>query len=79
MAQPQECICNRGDAGNAGSIPGVGRSPGGRNGNLLQYSCWEIPRTEESDGLYSPWALKEWDMTEGVKHTHCTFERQLVY
>ena len=27
----------------AGSIPGWGRSPGGRNGNLLQYSCWENP------------------------------------
>ena len=32
-----------GDAGNAGSIPGSGRSPGGRNGNLLQYSCLENP------------------------------------
>ena len=28
--------CNAGDAG---SIPGLGRSPGGRNGNPLQYSC----------------------------------------
>ena len=62
-----------------GLIPRSRRSPGGRNGNLLQYSCWEIPWTEESVELYSPWALKEWDMTEGVKHTHCTFERQLVY
>ena len=31
------------DAGDACSIPGLGRSPGGRNGNLLQYSCLEIP------------------------------------
>ena len=30
-----------GDAGNAGSIPGLGRSPGEGNGNLLQYSCLE--------------------------------------
>ena len=29
------------DAGNAGSIPELGRSPGGGNGNLLQYSCLE--------------------------------------
>ena len=28
-------------AGNAGSIPGSGRSPGEGNGNLLQYSCLE--------------------------------------
>ena len=30
------------DAGNAGSIPGSGRSPGG-NGNPLQYSCLGNP------------------------------------
>ena len=24
-----------------GSIPGLARSPGGGNGNLFQYSCWE--------------------------------------
>ena len=30
---------NAGDARHMGSIPGVGRSPGGRNGNPLQYSC----------------------------------------
>jgi len=28
-----------GDARDAGSIPGLGRSPGGGNGNPLQYSC----------------------------------------
>ena len=31
------------DAGDAGSIPGSGRSPGGGNGNQLQYSCLENP------------------------------------
>ena len=30
--------------GGAGSIPGWERSPGERNGNPLQYSCWENPR-----------------------------------
>ena len=30
-------------AGDAGSIPGSGRSPGGGNGNPLQYSCLENP------------------------------------
>ena len=28
-------------AGDAGVIPGLGRSPGEGNGNLLQYSCLE--------------------------------------
>ena len=30
-----------GDTRDAGSIPALGRSPGGRNGNLLQYFCLE--------------------------------------
>ena len=31
------------NAGDTGSIPGSGRSSGGENGNLLQYSCLENP------------------------------------
>ena len=31
------------NAGNPGSIPGSGRSPGEGNGNPLQYSCLENP------------------------------------
>ena len=34
---------NAGDTGDVGSIPGPGRSPGGGNGNLLQYSFQENP------------------------------------
>ena len=34
---------NAGDTGDGGSIPGLGRSPGGGNGNLLWYSCLENP------------------------------------
>ena len=34
----KESACNARDLG---SIPGSGRSPGGGNGNLLQYSCLE--------------------------------------
>ena len=36
----EESICSAGDAG---SIPGSGRSPGGGHGNPLQYSCLENP------------------------------------
>ena len=32
-----------GNAGDMGSIPGSGRSPGGRNGSPLQYSCGNNP------------------------------------
>ena len=34
---------NTGDIRDTGWIPGSGRSPGGENGNLLQYSCLENP------------------------------------
>ena len=36
----KESTCNAKDAGDTGSVPGLGRSPGGGNGNPLQYSCW---------------------------------------
>ena len=36
-------LANAGDPGDAGSIPGSGRSPGGGNDNPLQYSCPEKP------------------------------------
>ena len=34
---------NAGEAGDAGSILGSGKSPGEENVNLLQYSCLENP------------------------------------
>ena len=34
----KEYACNAGDLG---SVPGLGRSPGEGNGNPLQYSCLE--------------------------------------
>ena len=34
---------NARDAGDSGSIPGLGKSPGGGNGNPLQYSCLGNP------------------------------------
>ena len=39
----KESPCNSGAAGDVGSIPGSGRSPGGGHGNTLQYSCLENP------------------------------------
>ena len=34
---------NAGDLRDAGSVPGLGGSPGGGRGNSLQYSCLENP------------------------------------
>ena len=55
----KESSCNAGDPG---SIPGSGKSPGEENGNPLQYPG-------ESHGQrslmgYSPWGHKELDTTE---------------
>ena len=36
------------NAGDLGSIPGSGRSPGEGNGNPLQYSCLENPMEGEA-------------------------------
>ena len=44
---------NAGDVRDAGSIPGLGRSPGGGHGNPFQNSCLENPMEEEPDGLQS--------------------------
>ena len=57
---------NAGDTGDMNLIPRLGRSPGGGNGNPLQYSC-----LENSMGRGAGWAedsglAKELDMTEHV-------------
>ena len=49
-------------AGDLGSIPGSGRSPGGRNGNSFQYSCLES-HGQWSLADYSQGGHKELDMT----------------
>ena len=41
------------NAGDVGSIPELGRSPGEGNGNPLQYSCLGNPMTEEPGRLES--------------------------
>ena len=46
----EESTCNSGDLG---SIPGLGRSPGGENGNHSSILAWRIPWTEEPGGLSS--------------------------
>ena len=44
---------NAGATGDLGSIPGLGKLPGGGHGNLLQYSCLENPRQRSLVG-YRP-------------------------
>ena len=51
--------------GDLGSIPELGRSHGGGQGNpLLLYSCLETPHGQRSLAGYNPWGRKESDMIE---------------
>ena len=49
----KEATCNAGDTGGTGSIPELGKSPGGGNGNPSHILAWKIPWTEEPGGLQS--------------------------
>ena len=63
----KESTCNAGDWV---SIPGLGRSPGGGNGNPLQDSGLEDPHGQRSLAGSSPWGRKESDRTEDLKAQH---------
>ena len=54
-----------GDIRDTDSIPGSGRSPGGGNGNPLQYTCLKGPMDRGAwQATYSPWGSQELDTTE---------------
>ena len=56
--------CNAGDLG---SIPGLGRSPGGGHGNPLQYSCLKNPHGERSLAGYKSMGSESHDLV--TKHS----------
>ena len=65
MAQwVKESTCKAGDIGEVGSIPGLRGSPGGGNGNPLQYSCLENPMGRGAWWATVHGVAKESDMTE---------------
>ena len=57
----KESACNAGDLG---SISGLGRSPGEGNGNPFQVFFPGKSHGQRSLAGYSSWGLKESDMTE---------------
>ena len=59
------------NAGNTGSIPGWGRSPGEGNAKPLQYSCLGIPWTEETWWAAVHGIAKEVDMTQQLNNNIC--------
>ena len=61
------------DVSDVGSVPGLGRCPGGMHGNPAQYSCLQNSHGQKSLAGYSPWGHKESDTTERpstAQHTH---------
>ena len=54
------------NAGDLGSTPGLGRSPGGGKGYPLQYSCLGNPMDRETWQATVHGVTKESDMTERV-------------
>ena len=53
-------------AGDAGSIPGLGRSPREGNSNPLQYSCLENPMDGEA------WQVIVRGVANATEHTHAS-------
>ena len=53
-----EFACNAEAAGDVGSFPGSGRSPGGENGNPPQFSCQDNPMDRGA------WRATVWGRTE---------------
>ena len=66
-ADGKESTCNVGDLG---MIPRLGRSPGGRHGNPLQYNCLENPYRPKNLVGHSPWRCKELGRTEQLSTSH---------
>ena len=65
-ADGKESACNTGDLG---SVPGLGRSPGGGHGDPLQYSCLENPHGQRSLVGCSPLGSQRVRHDYAIKHS----------
>ena len=60
---------NAGDVRDSGWIPGSGRSPGGEDGNPLQYSCLEKTVDREAWRATVHAVAKRWTRLSDLAHT----------
>ena len=58
------------NVGDVGLIPGSGRSPGGGNGNPLQYSCLENPMDRGAWWAIVHGVTRSWTQLNTHTHTH---------
>ena len=71
---------NAGDPGDAGLIPGSGRSPGRGSGKLTPVFLPEKSYGQRSLAGYSSWGCKKSDTSEGLNmHTHAVSYRYGVH
>ena len=71
----KESTCQAGDTG---SIPESGRSPGGENGNPLQYSCMRNPMQREAWWATVHGAANAtWPLNNNHQYVHCFRVRRL--
>ena len=62
------------NVGDLGSIPGLGRFPGGGRGNPIQFFCLENPHGQRCLVGYSPWDHKESDTAEFLSTAHLFYK-----
>ena len=62
--------CDAEDTGDAGSIPGWERSPGGGPSNPLQCSCLKNPMDR---GAWWPQSMGSQSWTEATEHAHIQY------
>ena len=67
VAQVAQSACSAGDSG---SVPGLGRSPGEGNSNPFRYSCLDNPMDREAWRATVHGVQKDLGMTEQLTHTH---------
>ena len=70
QASDKESACQCKRLIDVGSIPGLGRSPGGVHGNPLQYSCLENPIDREAWWATVHRVEKSWAWLNDLAHTH---------
>ena len=63
---------NTGDVRDAGSVPGLRRSPGGGHATDFGILAWRRPGSEELGGLQAT-GCKESDTSEVTQHVHTEY------
>ena len=71
----KESACQAEDSG---SIPGLGRSPGGGHGNPLQYSCLKNPMDRGAWQVACHRVAKSWPRLKQVSMYACILTPQLI-